>query len=66
MNLTIDLSERNAAILEAQARAACMPAKDYLSRIVARVLDQQRSRNRESRAASCGYGGSYSQRNDPG
>jgi hypothetical protein len=47
MNLTIDLSEQNAAILEAQARAARMPANDYLSKIVARVLDHQRNRNVE-------------------
>jgi len=45
MNLTIDVSEQNAAILEAQARAARMPANDYLAKIVARVLDNQRSRN---------------------
>jgi len=44
MNLTIDVSEQNAAILEAQARAARMPANDYLAKIVARVLDNQRSR----------------------
>ncbi len=48
MDLTINLSEQNAAILEAQARAARMPAKDYLSTIVARVLDLQRSRNIEN------------------
>ena len=45
MNLTIHLSEQNAAVLEAQARAARMPANDYLAKIVARVLDNQRSRN---------------------
>jgi hypothetical protein len=48
MNLTIDLSEQNTATLEAQARAARMPANDYLSKIVARVLDHQRSRNTEN------------------
>jgi hypothetical protein len=47
MNLTIDLSEQDAAALEAQARAARMPAKDYLSNIVARVLERQRTRNTE-------------------
>ncbi len=45
MNLTIDLSEQNAAVLEAQARAARMPAKDYLSNIVATALEGQRRRN---------------------
>ncbi len=48
MNLTINLSEQDAAALEAQARAAHMPAKDYLSTIVARVLEHQRSRNAEN------------------
>ncbi len=33
MNLTIDLSERNATELEAQARSACMPA-DRLVRVI--------------------------------
>jgi hypothetical protein len=38
MNVTIDLSEQNAAALEAQARAAHMPPERYLSKIVARAL----------------------------
>src|ERR1017187_10593451 len=37
MNLTIGLSERDAAALEAQARAARMPAERYLAHIVARA-----------------------------
>lgn len=37
MNATIDLSEQNAAALEAQARAAHMPPESYLSKIVARA-----------------------------
>ena len=41
MNLTIDLSEQNAAALEAQARAARMPAEHYLAHIVARALERQ-------------------------
>lgn len=41
MNLTIDLSEQNAAVLEAQARAARMPADRYLAHIVARALERQ-------------------------
>jgi hypothetical protein len=38
MNVTIDLSEQNAAALEAQARKAHMPPESYLSEIVARAL----------------------------
>ena len=38
MIVTIDLSEQNAAALEAQARAAHMPPANYLSKIVARAL----------------------------
>ena len=41
MNVTIDLSEQNAAALEAQARAAHMPPASYLSKIVARALHGQ-------------------------
>ncbi len=40
MNVTIDLSEQNAAALEAQARAAHMPPEHYLSKIVAQALDE--------------------------
>lgn len=45
MNLTIDLSEQNAAALEAQARAARMPAERYLAHIVARALERQHHRD---------------------
>ena len=48
MNLTIDLSEQNAAALEAQARAARMPAEDYLAHIVARALERQHLRDAEN------------------
>jgi hypothetical protein len=41
MNLTIDLSDRNAAELEAQARAAHMPADRYLAEIVAHALESR-------------------------
>ena len=41
MNVTIDLSEQNAAALEAQARAAHMPPEIYLSKIVTRALHSQ-------------------------
>lgn len=41
MNVTIDLSEQNAAALEAQARAAHMLPERYLSKIVARALHSQ-------------------------
>jgi hypothetical protein len=39
MNLTIDLSEQNAAELEAAAREARMPADRYLEKIVANALE---------------------------
>jgi hypothetical protein len=38
MNVTIDLSDQNAAALEAQARAAHMPPERYLTEIVERAL----------------------------
>jgi hypothetical protein len=38
MNVTIDLSERNAMALEAQARAAHMPKETYLREIVEQAL----------------------------
>jgi DNA/RNA-binding domain of Phe-tRNA-synthetase-like protein len=41
MNLTIDLSEQNAAELEAEARAARMPADRYLAQIVAHALESR-------------------------
>ena len=41
MNVTIELSEQSAAVLEAQARAAHMPPESYLSKIVARALHSQ-------------------------
>jgi hypothetical protein len=41
MNVTIDLSEQNAAALEAQARAAHMPTERYLAKIVERALQLQ-------------------------
>lgn len=41
MNLTIDLSEQNAAKLEAEARAARMPADHYLAKIVAHALESR-------------------------
>jgi len=41
MNVTIDLSELNAAALEAQARAAHMPKESYLREIVERALHGQ-------------------------
>jgi hypothetical protein len=39
MNLTIDLSDQNAAELEAAAREARMPADRYLAQIVAHALE---------------------------
>ncbi len=48
MNLTIILSEQNAAALEAQAHAARMPAERYLAHIVERALSRQRRRDAEN------------------
>lgn len=48
MHLTIDLSEQNAAALEAQARAARMPAERYLAHIVARALESQHRQDAEN------------------
>jgi hypothetical protein len=48
MNLTIDLSEQDAAVLEAQARAARVPAEHYLARIVERALARQHQRDAEN------------------
>jgi hypothetical protein len=48
MNLTIDLSEQNAAVLEAQARVARMSADRYLAHIVARALEVQHRRDAEN------------------
>jgi len=45
MNLTIDLSDRNAAELEAAAREARMPPDRYLAKIVAHALET-RHRNK--------------------
>jgi non-ribosomal peptide synthetase component F len=47
LNLTIDLSEQDAAALEAQARAARMPADRYLAQIVTRALERQHRRDAE-------------------
>jgi len=44
MDMTIDLSEHDAALLEAQARAALMPAERYLAGIVARALERRQRR----------------------
>ena len=48
MNVTIGLSEQNAAELEAQARAAHMPADRYLAEVVAHALES-RHRNKVQR-----------------
>jgi len=41
MNVTIGLTEENAAELEAQARAARMPADRYLAEVVAHALESR-------------------------
>jgi hypothetical protein len=55
MNLTIDLSEQNAAALEAQARAARMSAQLYLAQIVARALERQHRVDAENLAKHLDY-----------
>jgi hypothetical protein len=55
MNLTIELPEQNVASLEAQARAARMPAERYLAYIVTRALESQRRRDVENLEKHLGY-----------
>lgn len=55
MNMTIDLSERYATALEAQARAARMPTERYLAHIVARALERQHRRDAENLEHHLGY-----------
>jgi predicted nucleic acid-binding protein len=55
VNLTIDLSEQNAAALEALARAARMPAEHYLAHVVARALERQHQRDAENLAKHLDY-----------
>ena len=50
MNLTIDLSEQNAAALEAQARAAGMPTDRYLAELVAHALERKHRQDAENLA----------------
>lgn len=51
MDVTIDLSEHDAAVLEAKARAAHMPTERYLAAIVARALERQQRRAADDLAA---------------
>ena len=44
MNVTIDLSEQDAAALKAQAHATHMPIERYLAKIVQRALHPQHNR----------------------
>ena len=55
MNLTIDLSEQNAAALEAQARAAHMPAERFLAQVVERALERQHRWHAENLAKHLDY-----------
>ncbi len=48
MNLTFDISDQYAAVLEAKARAAGMPVEDYLSSIISGMLERQRARSAAS------------------
>ena len=59
MNLTIDLSEQNAAVLEAQARASRMPAARYLAHIVALALERQHRRDAENLGKHLDYMASH-------
>ena len=56
MNVTIDLSEQNAAALEAQARAAHMPPESYLSKIVERALHADRAADQPLKPKKSAYG----------
>jgi len=51
MNLTIDLPEQAAAVLEAQARAARISTERYLAQIVTNSLERQHRRDSENLAA---------------
>jgi len=48
--MTIDLSDKDAAALASQARAASMPPERYLSFIIARALERQHTRAAEELA----------------
>ena len=56
MNVTIDLSEQNAAALEAQARAAHMPPERYLSKIVERALHGDQPAKQTLKPKKSAYG----------
>jgi len=43
-HITIDLSDKDAAVLASQARAARMAPERYLSHIIASALERQRNR----------------------
>ena len=62
MNLTIDLSDQNAAVLESQARAAHMPTERYLAHIVERALERQHRRAAENLERHLDYMASQVQR----
>jgi hypothetical protein len=54
VDVTINLSEHDTALLEAQARAANMPAERYLATIVARALERCQRRAADDLAAHLG------------
>ena len=56
MNVTIDLSEQNAAALEAQALAAHMPPERYLNKIVARALEGDQPAEQSRKPKKSAYG----------
>jgi hypothetical protein len=48
MNVTIDLSEQNAFVLESQARAARIPTERYLAQIIEHALQRRHRRATEN------------------
>jgi len=65
MNLTISLSEQNAAALKAQSRAARVPPEHYLAQTVARVLEGQCRRDAENLGKHLDYMASQVPRRRP-
>jgi hypothetical protein len=56
MNVTIDLSEQNAAALEAQARAAHLPLESFLNKIVERALQGDQPAEQPLKPKKSAYG----------
>jgi hypothetical protein len=56
MHVTIDLSEQDAAALEARARPAQMPPERYLRKIVAQALDDEQPAEQRLKPKKSSYG----------